>query len=424
MGSLKTLLIASAVALLPLSLHAAQQASQKDLQRIQKNINEANQDVKNKKNAQARIARDLEQTDKELTRQRLELNRILREKQVALSELNRLQQKAISLQTRINGTKTEVGRLLNTQYRTRQAESIVLMLQNADPNEKGRQLRYLRYIQAANQKVIDDLTVQQQELAQQELEVQAQIRKIQGLIERQQKIVRELSKKKHSNLTESDKLVHDIRQNEKKIKTLQNDQARLSQLLKKINTEQQRKKANNKSSRHQVVKVEVESKTTKTTTTKVGNVETHTNTETTLVPMQEITPVASSKQSGFGQLQGKLPMPVAGHISGRFGGARAFGGAFNGIYIAASGQPVSAVAQGEVAYAGNLKGYGNTVVIDHDHTYVTVYAGLSSLSVGRGQQVSAHQTLGRSGALPNESEGLYFEIRYHTNPLNPSQWIQ
>ena len=45
------------------------------------------------------------------------------------------------------------------------------------------------------------------------------------------------------------------------------------------------------------------------------------------------------------------------------------------------------MADGTVAYAGTLNGYGNTVVIDYGDGYTGVYTGLSSIAVGSGGSV-------------------------------------
>nr|UOP05267.1 peptidoglycan DD-metalloendopeptidase family protein [Conchiformibius kuhniae] len=77
-----------------------------------------------------------------------------------------------------------------------------------------------------------------------------------------------------------------------------------------------------------------------------------------------------------------------------------------------------------MAYAADLRGYGNTVIIDHGEGYLSVYTGLSSLSVGAGGTVVAQQTLGTSGTLPGGEQGLYFEIRYRNRPMNPLAWLR
>ena len=57
-------------------------------------------------------------------------------------------------------------------------------------------------------------------------------------------------------------------------------------------------------------------------------------------------------------------------------------------------------------------GYGNRVMIDHGNGFVTLYAHLSSISVGVGQTVNRGDVVGRMGST-GRSTGthLHFEIR-------------
>lgn len=399
--------------------YAAPEPSPQDLKKVQKAIDETSRQVKSKKSAQNQITAEISATDKKLKQQRAELDKILREKKQATAHLHQLQQNAFALQTRIDGTRTQVARLLSAQYRNRQPDAVVLMLQNTDPNDKGRQLHYMRYIQSANQKVIDELGVQQAELARQSAEISAQIERIQGLLAKQQKIVRELTRQKNSQLSAADKLDDDITRHEKRIKSLKGDEARLSTLLQRISSEKARRRAAEQrrlnEQRAAAAKARAERKERI-----AGEEDAAPATPETPEVIADETP----QSTAFARLQGKLRLPVTGTIAGRFGGKKPSGGAYNGLYIGTAAQSVQAVAAGDIAYAGDLRGYGNTVIVDHDGAYLTVYAGLDSLSVSRGNHVADRQSLGRSGALPGEEPGLYFEIRYHTRPLNPMSWLR
>ncbi|MFJ5559522.1 M23 family metallopeptidase [Streptomyces sp. NPDC093250] len=95
------------------------------------------------------------------------------------------------------------------------------------------------------------------------------------------------------------------------------------------------------------------------------------------------------------------------------GGAVWSSGSHTGIdFHAASGTPVQSVGMGTVVEAGWGGAYGNQVVIKmNDGTY-TQYAHLSSLAVSAGQQVTAGQQIGLSGATGNVTGAhLHFEAR-------------
>lgn len=385
MAKINCLLAGVVCAFLAHNVFAAPETSQKELDQIRQEIQAADKDMRNKKAQQDKLAAQIRQTDKELSKQRAELAKIQDEKQVAVAELERLQQDAMALETRIEAMKGQVARLMDSRYRNRRPEAMIMLLQNKDPNEKGRQLEYLRQIQAANRQALTNFAEQKNQLQQQSELIKQQMAKIQSLMDKQRKIIADLEKQKKSNLSAAAKLDNEISANEQKIKGLRQDEQRMVGVLKNI------------AERNQAAQ-------------------------------NESQPVfrqpENNANTAFGKLQGKLPMPMSGKITGRFGDDKPSGGVYNGIYIAGNAGTVRAVAGGTVAYARELRGYGNTVVIDHDGDYLTIYSGLSMFAVTAGETVSAKQQIGVSGALPNDIAGLYFELRYRTKPLNPAAWVK
>ena len=160
---------------------AAPEATKQDLEKIRHEIQVANQDIQKQKAQQDKIAAQIRQTDKELAKQKAELAKIQDEKQMAVVELERLQQEAMALESRIEAMKGQVARLLDSRYRNRRPEAMIMLLQNKDPNEKGRQLEYLRQIQAANRQALANFARQQNQLQQQSELIQQQMVKIQEL---------------------------------------------------------------------------------------------------------------------------------------------------------------------------------------------------------------------------------------------------
>lgn len=117
-------------------------------------------------------------------------------------------------------------------------------------------------------------------------------------------------------------------------------------------------------------------------------------------------------------------MPAQGTVKGTFGSARESGGTWRGLFIETAPTGVKTIAEGSVSYAANLPGYGNTVIIDHGSGYMSVYTGLSKIGVAEGSQVSNGQNIGTSGKLPAGEEGVYFELRYRNQAMNPRSWVK
>lgn len=135
-------------------------------------------------------------------------------------------------------------------------------------------------------------------------------------------------------------------------------------------------------------------------------------------------PPVPSGGVAFATLAGHLPMPLRGSITTGFGSSvdpttklKAFS---PGIVI--TGRPadqIRAIADGIVAYAGELRGYGTFVIINHDGQYYSTYAGLGSLAVEQNQRISAGNMLGTSG-----TDGqLRFELRKGREAIDPIPWL-
>ncbi|MDQ7794123.1 MAG: peptidoglycan DD-metalloendopeptidase family protein [bacterium] len=97
-----------------------------------------------------------------------------------------------------------------------------------------------------------------------------------------------------------------------------------------------------------------------------------------------------------------------------------------GIDIAARrGTPVQAAGPGRVVYAGWLKAYGNTVIIDHGRGVQSLYGHLDKCRVQSGAWVTRGQGIGSVGST-GRSTGphLHFEIRIGQESANPWDWLQ
>jgi len=122
--------------------------------------------------------------------------------------------------------------------------------------------------------------------------------------------------------------------------------------------------------------------------------------------------------------------PIAhSYITSRFGRrADPFGGGgeyHKGIdFHASTGDPVLAVADGVVSYAGVRSGYGNVVEIDHGNGYVTRYAHNSRLLARVGDLVRAGQQVARAGSTGRSTSAhVHFEVWDHGRVVNPRQFL-
>lgn len=96
----------------------------------------------------------------------------------------------------------------------------------------------------------------------------------------------------------------------------------------------------------------------------------------------------------------------------------------NGLSITAeAGAPVRAIAGGTVAYAGNLKGYGNIIIIDHGQQVFSVYSQCGNILKSVGALVKKGENIAKAGLTEGDRPALYFELRSRGKAVNPSKWI-
>jgi murein DD-endopeptidase MepM/ murein hydrolase activator NlpD len=122
--------------------------------------------------------------------------------------------------------------------------------------------------------------------------------------------------------------------------------------------------------------------------------------------------------------------PIEGRVASSFGeredpfnGEGAF---HSGIDIDAPyGTPVRAAADGDVAGAATVSGYGKEVVLDHGHELSTIYGHLSGIAVISGQHVTRGEVIGYVGQSGRATgPHLHYEVRVHNVPVNPHKYLR
>lgn len=140
--------------------------------------------------------------------------------------------------------------------------------------------------------------------------------------------------------------------------------------------------------------------------------------ETPPAPVAAASPAATAK-AGY-----VWPVSSQKVISGF--GPQGGGKANAGITIASpAGEPVWAVADGEVLYVGDeLQGYGNMVLIRHGSGKTSSYAYLSRAAVDKYDRVKQGDIIGYVGNTGNAKKPqLYFAMRDGNTPIDPKKYL-
>ncbi len=119
----------------------------------------------------------------------------------------------------------------------------------------------------------------------------------------------------------------------------------------------------------------------------------------------------------------KLQWPVdggSGNIIANYNGSTN-----KGIDIGGSrSTPVKAAAAGKVLYAGEeVRGYGKLILVSHNSSTLTAYAHNDSISVSKGQNVRAGQTIATMGSSDTDRVKLHFEVRINGKAVNPMPYL-
>ena len=117
--------------------------------------------------------------------------------------------------------------------------------------------------------------------------------------------------------------------------------------------------------------------------------------------------------------------PLEGRILARYGQI-GDGRRNDGINIAGRrGDPVRAVADGTVAYAGNeIRGFGNLLLIRHADGWMSAYAHNDRVLVRKGERVRKGQVVSEVGSTGNVGgPQLHFELRRGDRFVNPERYL-
>ena len=292
------------------------------------------------------------------------------------NNLSRLNSDKNNLEQRINKQRSTIAEQIRAAYKTGNEEPIKLLLNQEDPEQLSRILKYYDYLLDARSKKIDQFTADIESL-------KITLSKIET-----QKTLLADSKKE----LEKDKqqLASSISQRKatltKVTQSLQSNKQQLNQYKKQ---------------RDELEAV----------------VQTVGEAAKAIPPAQDYPSFALSK--------GKLNWPVRGRLTAGYGSKRSEYLRWQGWLISAKkGASIKSVHHGRVVFSDYLRGFGLLVIVDHGDGYMTLYAHNKELLKETGDWVQSGETVaraGNTGGLTNTA--LYFEVREKGKPVNPKIWL-
>ncbi|PRC94458.1 murein hydrolase activator EnvC family protein [Solimicrobium silvestre] len=402
---------------------------------LRKKLSDLKQDILTTESAKQRAEDSLADSEAAISNANRKLVGLSAEQQQTQQKLTDLAGQQQKLQQQVEQQKKQFSALLRQQYQTGNSDRIQLLLSGDNPNRINRDLQYLGYLSQSQNKLISQLRDNLAAVDKNKLATEQAKQDLDDIAEEQQQQKSDLVKEQTKRAGLIKQLSSKLSAQRKEAGQLQKNEQRLATLVDKLNQliAEQRKAEQAQQEKRRLAQLALEAKRKaateakpakdagKSSSTKSGS-----GTITESAPIQVTkTPEASSDNSQFAQLKGRLRLPTKGELSAKFGSQRGEGTAWKGLFIRANeGAEIKAVASGKVIFAEWLRGFGNLIILDHGSQYMSIYGNNQSVLKQAGDTVSAGEviaTVGNSGG--NEQSGLYFELRFQGKAIDPLSWI-
>lgn len=349
-------------------------ASEVSIDGLAKDFEETKQKIEQQEIKQRQVLSGLYQINKKIKKTVTEKSTLTRDKIFVEASIRELSEKVVSLEQQARSQKTMLAERLRAIYQLGGQSLARLFLSSANSVEMERNLRILGIVAKRDLDLIKNYTKDLRDLHQKKQKLAARLEKLQNL-------ERQINQKEKSFIAEQNlknKILDKIRKSKKFA-------------MGKINSLREKSLQYN---------------------------------------LEDAGLFDLLFRPSFFDQKGQLPTPVVGRLSRRFGlvksEAHPYTTNHKGIFIqAVEGKPIQTVFDGTVSFAGELPGFGKTLVIDHGDHYYTVYSHAKEIRVNQGDEVSQAQviaTVGRS--YQDHEDGLYFEIRHFSEPYDPQLWMK
>lgn len=128
------------------------------------------------------------------------------------------------------------------------------------------------------------------------------------------------------------------------------------------------------------------------------------------------------KKDSLLMFKGRLSRPLDGQLKQEFGSVRDQHNQFylvnhGELYSTKKNTPVRTVGLGTIIFRDELLRWRETLIVQHEDNYYSVYAGILNLKKQVGDRVTKNELVGFTAG-----EDFYFELRHFDNPINPKYW--
>lgn len=361
-----------------------------ELQKIRDEIKTYKSDLEKAQFKEKSLLSILETTEKEMSLTAKLIQQLNREQQLKTSQIEQTKQAIARLSQNLEKLKSDFARRLVRLYKQGDYSDWELILTSQSINQVFYRYKYLRILSDIDKKTAANIHLNIKSINNKKIQLTDELAD-------QAKIINE-KKKYQQNLTVQ--------------KRQRDEQLRLAK----------------KDKNNLIAQIREKEKAAQQLSVMIGNLEKER--EVRRQELERQRQLAGIRAANpFLDSQGKLEWPVYGQIVGKFGLQKH--PTLNtltensGIDIEVrKGTPVRSVLDGVVTTITYIRGFGNTIIIDHGSGFYTVYSHVENVNVYEKEYVTQKTVIaevGDSGTLSGAL--LHFEIWSNRTKLNPEEWL-
>lgn len=396
------LVVAAALALAAAPTHAQddQRAAEQRLATVKQELEKVAAERRRLEGARGEAARALREADERVaasTRALRQTASRIEQQEIALAEL---QARRAELDARLGSQRAELAALLRAAYAIGDAAALKLLLAQDRVGDANRMLAYHRYIQGQRAGRIQALAAELEELEAVEREIGERTAALEAERERQAAQLAGLERERGERADKLAGLQQQYDDRSEREKRLGRDAGALERVVEQLREAAARAAEREAAERARAARAAAGGQAPRRAPAQVAR--------------------------GAPIRVGGLGWPLSGSLLAGYGATMPDGRRSSGVLIAApAGTTVQAVADGTVVFAEWMTGYGLIVIVDHGNDHMSLYAHNDAVLCEVGDRVSRGDPLASVGSSGGQGQpALYFELRRHGQPIDPSGWLQ
>lgn len=413
-------------------------AANQQLGTMQSQIKEQQKTIKLSKQELAKLNTQLKADEQAISAAAAKLNQTRQQLKQNQQTLATLQKDKLALEVQAKHQKQLLAKQAESAFQAGNHDYLKLLLNQQDPAKLSRSLDYYDYLNKARIEAIDALRATRDKLAKNQQATKETETRLQTLLAEQQEHHQTLLASQQSRAKVRNQLQQSVQDDEQKLTKLVKAEKALKARLEELRRQREEQERRERAERERLAKLKAEQerqrKLAEQRRAEQQRLAAQQNkTVKPAEPVEEMSSTKPERGSGIGtagyysglKTNGSLRWPVQGPILIAYGSPRTAQLKWKGTLIGASeGTQVKAVAPGQVVYADWLDGFGMLLVIDHGKGYMSLYGHNQSLLRQVGQNVEQGEPVALVGDSGGQDRpGLYFEIRYQGEAINPTKWL-